>query len=162
MRGGAPAQAPMSQSPTSRTMAMIPNHYDKRFVSRNQSAVLADESDQPMGPTTDEEKVHRLIELQHFEGSWDLDDEVAGILGFESLQQSCAGKEERSKDKKWATLLVVAFLEGQMALLEGVWELVVEKAKGWLGAEGGAEGWEDEARDLVGEIGEAKEMDTTA
>lgn len=162
-RSGAPAQAPTSQFPRFRKAELGPNDYDKRSKTSRRSLVLAGESDEPMGLVTDEEKVHRLIDLQRFEGSWDLDDEVARILGFKSLQLARAGSDERWKDKKWATLLVVAFLEGQMAALEGVWELVVEKAKGWLQAERGmAERWEDEARDLVGKMGKAKETNTPA
>ncbi|KAI4135514.1 MAG: hypothetical protein LQ347_000622 [Umbilicaria vellea] len=161
VRGGAPAQAPGSQG--SRKKGRTPRCFVKRSGSEREFAALTDASDEPMPLITDEGIVHRLVDLQRFEGSWDLDDEVAAILGFNSLQQACRGEIEKLKDQKWATLLVVAFLEGPMAALEGVWELVVEKAKAWLQADGGArEGWEDETKDLVGKIGTAQATNTIA
>ncbi len=140
----------------------VPREHHK--TARARSARMTPASDdelEDMGTlvTNDEERVHRIIELQHFEGCWDLNEEVAHILGFESLQQFCGGREEKTRGKEWATLLVVAFLEKRMREFEDVWDLVVEKAKGWLELQGGVE----EARDLLGEGGRGEEiMDTAA
>jgi von Willebrand factor type A domain/Vault protein inter-alpha-trypsin domain len=81
-------------------------------------------------PVTDEEKMHELISLQAFDGSWNLTDRLFNVLGIgqEKAKSLLAGLE----GTVIATVLAVAFLEGIMAAEEGIWEMVVEKAKGWL------------------------------
>jgi hypothetical protein len=74
------------------------------------------------------EKVLALIALQDFEGWWPADNkEVADIMGFEIPKSPVGGDQ-----KAWVTMLVVCFLEQRMGSEEGTWELVVEKARGWL------------------------------
>lgn len=72
------------------------------------------------------EKVARLIELQAFDGSWSgSDSEVIQILGL--------AEDGKVADRQvWVTLLVVKWLETMAREEEGVWEMVVEKARGWL------------------------------
>ena len=82
---------------------------------------------------SNEEKVHKLIALQNFEGFWEYTADMYGILLLN-------GKDYRNdrmvKDdleaKVWTTVLVIAFLEQKMKAEEGVWDLVVEKARSWL------------------------------
>ncbi len=72
------------------------------------------------------EKVARLIELQTFDGSWAETEEIASILGFKE------GVESKDGVEIWITLLVVKWFEIMASEEEGVWEMIVEKARGWL------------------------------
>ncbi|KAL8920273.1 MAG: hypothetical protein Q9208_006341 [Pyrenodesmia sp. 3 TL-2023] len=74
-------------------------------------------------PQTANEKVHAIIELQDFEGWWESSDALSAILQVEV---------PTSQTKEWVTMLVVKWLEVRMKAEGEVWELVVEKARGWL------------------------------
>jgi hypothetical protein len=74
------------------------------------------------------EKVARLIELQTFDGSWVESEEIANILGFKEGVESKDGIDKGV----WITLLVVKWFEIMASEEEGVWEMLVEKARGWL------------------------------
>jgi Vault protein inter-alpha-trypsin domain/von Willebrand factor type A domain len=89
----------------------------------------------PMGkpapmPNPDEEKMHELISLQTFDGSWKWAERLFEVLGLEGQKVKAALVD--LEEAVMATLLAVAFLEGKMSAEEGVWEMVVEKARGWL------------------------------
>ena len=81
-------------------------------------------------PLTNEGKMHELISLQTFDGSWKWTAKLLVMLGVdgEKVKAVLAGVDETVV----ATVLAVGFLEGKMPEEEGVWEMVVEKAKGWL------------------------------
>jgi hypothetical protein len=81
-------------------------------------------------PRTNEDKLHELISLQTFDGSWKWTETLFAVLELEDklIKATLPGLGETMM----ATLLAVAFLEGKMEEEEGVWEMVVEKAKGWL------------------------------
>jgi hypothetical protein len=74
------------------------------------------------------EKVARLIELQTFDGSWAESEEIASILGFKEGVESKEGVDKGV----WITLLVVKWFEIMASEEEGVWEMLVEKARGWF------------------------------
>ena len=95
-------------------------------------------------PQTVEEKMHELISLQMFDGSWQWVDRLCAVLHIQEdiVKATLVGLQETVM----ATLLAVAFLEGKMSDQEGVWEMVVQKAKGWL----------------EGKIGESKYIDGLA
>lgn len=80
---------------------------------------------------SDSQKVLALIALQDFEGYWDVSEELLGILGVR--KESVV---ENPTPKVWATVTVVYYLERKMQAEEGVWELVVEKARLWLAGTG--------------------------
>jgi hypothetical protein len=73
-----------------------------------------------------------FISLQSFEGSWDATYSLLAPLRIEvpTLQSAC--REAGLDEKVFATALVVAVFEWKLKAFEGSWELVVEKAKGWL------------------------------
>lgn len=88
------------------------------------------------GPQTDEKKMHAIITLQSFEGSWSWEEKLFAILGLEpheveTILSSGAGLKDDEK-VVFATILAVAFLEKKVAREKDAWELVVEKAEGWL------------------------------
>ncbi|KAL8769312.1 MAG: hypothetical protein Q9209_004694 [Squamulea sp. 1 TL-2023] len=76
---------------------------------------------------TENDKVHAVIEMQDFEGWWEQNAQLLGIMGVSiSRQQS----------KVWTTVLVMKWLDIRMTAEKDVWELVVEKAKSWLEDQG--------------------------
>ena len=77
-------------------------------------------------PSTPSEIVHAIIALQNFDGSWTASAEVERLLSLSP--NAMVGH----LDAVLATVYVVVFLEQKMKSEEGVWELVVEKARGWL------------------------------
>jgi hypothetical protein len=74
------------------------------------------------------EKLARLIELQTFDGSWPESEEIASILGFKEGVEWKVGVDKGV----WITLLVVKWFEIMASEEEGVWEMLVEKARAWL------------------------------
>jgi hypothetical protein len=90
-------------------------------------------------PKTDEELLDGMIALQTFEGSWEWHSALFDMMG---VDQAAAAREASNLNfdglrvKEFATALAVAFLEERLGKLKGTWELVVEKARGWLGPSG--------------------------
>ncbi|KAF2964761.1 hypothetical protein GQX73_g8795 [Xylaria multiplex] len=78
--------------------------------------------------TSSEEKMHALIRLQKFDGSWEWEQAVLDITGA-NLSRA---KTPIRKDSIVATALAIAFLRTRVAHEVGSWELVVDKAAGWL------------------------------
>lgn len=94
------------------------------------SREMVDESWQPQSNSEDE-KMHKIILLQKSNGSWEWEQILANTLGI-SL-----GLEKQSAVV--ATALAIAFLQKKMAHEAETWELIVEKAKGWLGQQDGVD-----------------------
>ena len=95
------------------------------------------------------EKVLAFIERQSFEGWWNYEDNlVKELLGFDE-SKALPTSPQGIEGKVWMTLLIVVFLETKMEAQKGVWELVVEKARGWvveqLGGMEAVEEWEGKA-----------------
>jgi Vault protein inter-alpha-trypsin domain/von Willebrand factor type A domain len=78
----------------------------------------------------------RLVALQRADGSWDLTSELAEVLGrpLAELERTIppAGGDAESARRAWATALALAWLEARPEL-EPEWELLADKARGWLG-----------------------------
>jgi hypothetical protein len=92
------------------------------------------------------QKVHALISIQDFEGSWSpADPTISLILGLDEIPKAPEGVD----GKTWVTLLVTAYLEVNCAAEEGTWELVVEKARDWLSAVTGLDAAWQKAREAV-------------
>ncbi|KAI4205079.1 MAG: hypothetical protein LQ350_000706 [Teloschistes chrysophthalmus] len=92
---------------------------------------------------TDNEKVHAVIDMQDFEGWWACSEDLLGIMGL-------SGKIRGQKKNDWITALVVKWLEVKMGGEKEVWELVVDKAKMWLGGQGvDVQGMEKEIVELL-------------
>ncbi|KAI1295115.1 von Willebrand factor type A domain-containing protein [Xylaria venustula] len=82
-----------------------------------------------------EEKLHALIRLQKFDGSWEWGQNLLDITGAD-LSKS---KTEVLENAITATALAVAFLRTQLAHEAEAWELVEEKAVRWLTTEKGVD-----------------------
>lgn len=79
---------------------------------------------------TNENKMHELISLQAFDGSWDWSERLVAVLEID--QKWVRDMLVDFDEKVMATLLAVGFLEGKMLAEVELWEMVVEKAKAWL------------------------------
>jgi len=87
-------------------------------------------------------KTKSLIDLQTFEGSFVLDSALAALLGVSItildgrltwLPANVVGLSAERRKKVWATVLAIKLFEKQLAGERSVWQLVVDKAKAWLG-----------------------------
>ncbi|QDS71000.1 hypothetical protein FKW77_007754 [Venturia effusa] len=82
------------------------------------------------------EPLHSLISLQNFEGYWILDTQFCHVIGLD-LDKVKAAVAKLTVDEKWlATALAVRFFLEKLSKEKDTWELVVEKAKAWLEAQG--------------------------
>ena len=82
-------------------------------------------------PLSHSDQVRALIDLNNFDGSWASSAQLVKILGadFDAIKHwKPAGWSEMQR----TTTVVVAFLEVRMSGEREVWEMVVEKARGWL------------------------------
>ena len=95
---------------------------------------------------SDDEKMHKLIEIQQFDGSWVESEVLFKLVGVDADTSSQVPLDVADEAK--ATLLAVAWLKGKMGGDEEVWEMVVEKAEMWLASKIGG-------KDLQGMIQEA-------
>jgi hypothetical protein len=80
--------------------------------------------------------VDALVVLQRADGTWDLDDALASFLGKRPRQlkkklEGATGDPEVAA-RAWATALALAWLERNAADSRAEWELLADKAKGWL------------------------------
>ena len=94
--------------------------------------------DAPAAPTAKTiDPLHGLIGLQTFSGAWEWNDELLAIVMPEGkkLEFDAAFVLEQVM----ATSLAVAYMEARLADSKDVWEMVVEKAKTWLGSQVGAD-----------------------
>jgi hypothetical protein len=82
----------------------------------------------PSAATKDPQQA--LVELQTFEGFWVWTPAICAILGVE---KSAIDSKYASIDKNvLATALTVRYFEVKLAKDKDGWEMIVEKAKGWL------------------------------
>jgi hypothetical protein len=131
------------------------------FGSRDDSLGFAPApSSPPPVSLSDEAVLDALIALQTFEGYWDWSAQLISLIDMPlsrwnellSKVRSTGNGAENDEQKRFvATAAVVAFLEGRLRAKREVWELVVEKARRWLGDAG------DKAVELAGFFVEGKE-----
>jgi hypothetical protein len=79
--------------------------------------------------------LHSLISLQTFSGAWDWRDELLAVVlpKGKKLEFDAAFVSEQVM----ATSLAVAYMESRLADSKDIWEMVVEKAKTWMGSQVG-------------------------
>ena len=82
-----------------------------------------------------------IISLQRFQGFWELEQKLLNVCGVTrsaatSTILAKALSDKGSQMKVWATIIAITFLERKMAGEKETWELVVDKAKGWLHSNG--------------------------
>ncbi|KIV83556.1 hypothetical protein PV11_05574 [Exophiala sideris] len=99
---------------------------------------------------SDIDKMHKIIALQEFDGSWNTSDDLFELLGVHHGQMDEFSRS--ADDVATATALAVAWLKSRVTGEEDVWEMVVEKAMGWVEGKIGSEKAKmavDEAMGLV-------------
>jgi len=82
--------------------------------------------------------LQRLIARQSFEGSWEAIDKLPFDemkLDRHTASLANAQLNEQNSEQLLTTAIVVLFLEKNMQDEEETWELVVEKARAWLGSD---------------------------
>ena len=101
----------------------------------------------------DSNPLHRIISLQSFDGSWPL----APLLKALDLTDNPAAAGPRATRAQrpqaeivWATVLAINYLEAKLADEKDAWELLVNKARGWLdGACAGDDGMRAELEETA-------------
>ncbi|KAM0410467.1 hypothetical protein ACHAPD_010272 [Fusarium lateritium] len=113
---------------------------------------LADESDEDMGfglfddgpaappsaaPSSstsvkDKDPLQALTSLQTFSGSWSWSADLERVLGVSFEQVTKLGLPSTYKDDILATACAILFFKLKLKEEEDVWEMLVEKAEGWL------------------------------
>jgi hypothetical protein len=90
----------------------------------------------PSRPASSETALDRLVTLQRADGSWELSQELAAVIGrglaeLEGAIPSEATGDPRDARRAWATATALAWLERQAAGSER-FEMMAEKAREWL------------------------------
>ena len=126
------------------TRSQIPS---KALRKRKAALPPAVASDAPMGNNMDAEAemtdpLEKIIDLQTFEGYWNLDARLLEVVGLSAEHQA----PHDMNPTMWATVLAITFLEGRMPGDREAWVMVVEKARGWLkemekGQDGSLQRW---------------------
>jgi hypothetical protein len=93
--------------------------------------------DAPAGPkpTTPVSPLHSLINLQTFSGAWEWRIDLLAVVvpqGKKLEFDAAFGSEQ-----VLATCLAVAYMEARLTDSKDIWEMVVEKAKVWMGSQVG-------------------------
>jgi hypothetical protein len=87
-------------------------------------------------PSLPSEPLHALIALQDFEGSWVLNKSFCQLLRLDMAKIQAAATKMKVDGKVLATALAVRFFEKKLGKDRDTWELVVDKARGWLEMQG--------------------------
>ena len=112
----------------------------------DEGAEAEEEMDEEMSAKVDTkveetDPLQKIIALQTFEGYWNLNAPLLEVVGLPAQHKAPQGVDS----KVWAAVLAITFLERKMAGEKEVWEMVVEKARGWLGnVEKGQKGMSEE------------------
>ncbi|KAJ2996073.1 hypothetical protein NUW58_g1087 [Xylaria curta] len=120
-RKSVPSGGPIRSEATTTKREDAPPEKKIRSTSPRRSARL-------QFSASSEEKMHALIRLQKFDGSWEWGQPLLDITGA-NLSKA---KTPIRKDSIIATALAIAFLRTRVAHEADSWELVVDKAACWL------------------------------
>ncbi|KAK3824893.1 MAG: LOW QUALITY PROTEIN: von Willebrand domain-containing protein [Benniella sp.] len=85
-----------------------------------------------------EATVHGIVGLQTFEGYWEWQESLLSCVGVDPVLAAEAVKKHGWDLRVAATALAIVFLEKKKIDEKDAWELVVEKAKGWMEEQIGA------------------------
>lgn len=146
MRVAAPAPAPLAAAPPGGAMLFgeaVPPNAPKAalFGGPPPKAAAAPapapvEAAKPQASKVDSNALEKLTALQRFDGSWRWTGDLQNITGVQRRSVATAAPKLDKSDDALATALAVAYLREKLADDEEVWELMVDKAVGWLTAQG--------------------------
>nr|XP_037860977.1 von Willebrand factor A domain-containing protein 5A isoform X2 [Chlorocebus sabaeus] len=80
----------------------------------------------------------QLIYHQNANGSWDLNEDLAKVLGMSLEEITAAHPAELVDSSGWATILAVVWLHGNGKDLKCEWELLERKAMAWMRVHAGS------------------------
>ncbi|XP_023064286.1 von Willebrand factor A domain-containing protein 5A isoform X1 [Piliocolobus tephrosceles] len=83
-------------------------------------------------PGFEENHLVQLIYHQNANGSWDLNEDLAKVLGVSLEEITAAHPAELVDSSGWATILAVIWLHGNGKDLKCEWELLERKAMAWM------------------------------
>ncbi|XP_036603075.1 von Willebrand factor A domain-containing protein 5A-like [Trichosurus vulpecula] len=96
--------------------------------SDSSTMISAKDTSPPVSPLL------QLISLQKADGSWELDEALASVLGL-SVQSTLAALPNQSKDvPRWATILAILWMHSSSWDQREEWELLERKAVAWIQA----------------------------
>jgi hypothetical protein len=105
------------------------------FAAGKLFAAAAPAATAPLTKTPEDLSTY-LISLQTFEGSWEVSPALLIALQIQDVTVKEACAKAAVDAKVFLTALVIAVFERKLRASEGSWELVVDKAKGWLEGQG--------------------------
>ncbi|KAG0373015.1 hypothetical protein BGX24_012270, partial [Mortierella sp. AD032] len=106
------------------TTTTTTNHKAQAMITRERQAVADDET---------------LLDLQTFEGFWEWQESLLSWVGVDPKLAAEVIKEHGWDFRVAATAFAIVFFEKKEAKEKDSWELVVEKAKGWMEEQIGAQ-----------------------
>nr|XP_054297683.1 von Willebrand factor A domain-containing protein 5A isoform X2 [Pongo pygmaeus] len=89
-------------------------------------------------PDFGENHLVQLIYHQNANGSWDLNEDLAKVLGMSLEEITAAHPAELVDSSGWATILAVIWLHSNGKDLKCEWELLERKAMAWMRAHAGS------------------------
>jgi hypothetical protein len=117
------------QAPTTRMRPIAPAESSE---SDDDMGYALFDSDDPPKATPSASPLHSLISLQTFVGAWDWNrDFFAVVMQGKKPEFAAAFGSEQFM----ATALAVAYMETKLINSKDVWEMVVSKAKTWMGTQ---------------------------
>ncbi|KAI1419906.1 von Willebrand factor type A domain-containing protein [Xylaria sp. FL1777] len=120
--------APTRPAPAKRSVPTKRKCEDAPLEKKTRSSSPSRRSARLQTKACDEEKLHALIRLQKFDGSWEWEESLLDITGA-NLSKA---KTPIRQNSIVATALAIAFFRTRLAHEAGAWELVVDKADCWL------------------------------
>ncbi|XP_043308032.1 von Willebrand factor A domain-containing protein 5A [Cervus canadensis] len=84
------------------------------------------------GPVVQDNHLVELISLQKADGSWDLNEGLALVLGMKLEDIQAALPDKDANSSSWATVLAVLWLHDNAKDMECEWELLERKAVAWI------------------------------
>ncbi|KAI9878849.1 MAG: hypothetical protein M1830_010321 [Pleopsidium flavum] len=117
------------------TVIPVPQVVDNDDIEAELEEGSDAELEQVSEAATEMDSLHRIISLQSFEGLWELTNALLRVLKLSRVDAEDK-VPVKTRVNVWATVLAIYFLEQKMGDQKDSWELVVEKARVWLGSEG--------------------------
>ncbi|KAK4151894.1 von Willebrand factor type A domain-containing protein [Chaetomidium leptoderma] len=150
--GGAPSGgAPSGGLFTRGSMTKKPARKPRRNVPLGVCAVEESITDDELAPPVDT-NLDLLVGMQSFSGAWQWDEGLLVLLGL-WRRGFVAPEEFGGASDRFATALVLAFLEVVLAEKEDEWEMLADKALAWLvvelGDEAAVEVYREKAKEFL-------------
>jgi hypothetical protein len=131
-----------ASSGTSTRASRVPGESTSFRLARSlpsPAPMMATTSLPPSQPVDKGSVLHQIISLQKFSGAWTWSEELSSLLKSDSAGDIEKDVKFEGEPDLATTARVVAYLQSKMSDDREVWEMVVEKAKSWIGSKIGLE-----------------------